>query len=236
MLVVYRYYPSSKRASAKISSFVSLGNQSMLTFSDFIEDYNQDPQTKKIILYIEKLKEGKRFIKICRKSTKPIIVIKAGKTAGGTQATISHTGSLATDYEIYKGAFKQAKVKVVENLAEAFGIKKQKFPTKNLKKVKMIGNAGGAIALLTDNLTEKGIKVKSKDLLGTALAKDYKKALSHSKNKTLVILTPQKMSQPEEVAKLLKKKDIAVFLGNKSMKSARKILKARKIKYYNRVI
>lgn len=220
----------------KISSFVSLGNQSMLTFSDFIEYFNKDKKTKRIVLYVEKLKQGRKFIEICRKSKKPIMVIKAGKTEKGTQATISHTGSLATDYEVYKGAFKQAKVKVIENLAEAFGIKKQNLQLKNTKEINLIGNAGGAIALLTDDLTERGIKVKSKDLLGTALASDYKKALKKSKKKTIVILTPQRMSQPEEVAKLLKKKDIAVFLGDKSMTLAKKRLKSKAIKYYNRII
>jgi len=221
--------------TTSISGFVSLGNQAMLTFSDFIEYFNNDEKTKRIVLYIERLKNGKKFVEICRKSKKPIIVIKAGKTKKGTEATVSHTGSLATDFEIYKGAFKQAKVKVLDSLAEAFGLKKENIKIKE-KEVKIIGNAGGAIALLTDTLTEKGIKVQSKDLLGTALAKDYENEIKKSEGnaKILVVLTPQKMSQPEEVAKILNKNHIAVFLGDKSMKKAEKIFKDREIKYYTK--
>lgn len=224
--------------NVKISGFVSLGNQSMLTFSDFIEYFNNDEKTKKIVLYVEKLKQGKKFVEICRQSKKPITIIKAGKTKKGTEATISHTGSLATDFEVYKGAFKQAKVKVVNSLAEAFNLKKENIQAKGMKEVKIIGNAGGAIALLTDELTEKGIIVQSKDLLGTATAKDYKNELKKSKRnvQNIIVLTPQRMSQQEEVAKLLSKRDLAVFLGNKSMIQAGKILKAKGIKYYNRAV
>lgn len=214
------------------SSFASLGNMSDLTFSDFINYFNKDKKTKKIILYIEKVKLGKEFIKACQKSKKQIIVVKAGKTEKGSKAAISHTGSLATDFEIYKGAFKQAKIKVVETLAEAFGLKKQIIKPKT-KNIQILTNAGGAAALITDQLEEKGHKVKVKDLLGTALAKDYKKALKKAKN-PLVILTPQKMSEPEKTARILPKNTIACFLGNKSIKQATKILKKRKITYYTR--
>jgi len=219
------------------SGFVSLGNQVMLTFSDFIEYFNHDPKTKKIILYIEKLKLGKKFIEVCRKSKKQIIVIKAGKTKKGTKATISHTGSLATEFVVYKGAFKQAKVKVMGSLAQAFEMKKQNIKIKK-KKTKIITNAGGAGALLTDYLTEKGINVTSKDLIGTALAKDYAKEIKKSKEQLIIILTPQKMSEPEKTAEVIvkfkNKKPIACFLGEKSIKKAVQILKKNKITSYNR--
>ncbi len=217
----------------KFSGFVSLGNMSDLTFSDFINYFNKDKKTKKIILYIEKLKLGKKFIEICRKSKKQIIIVKAGKTKKGSEAAISHTGSLATDFAIYKGAFKQAKVKVIDSLAEAFEMKKEKIKISS-KKVKIITNAGGAAALLTDYLTEQGIKTQVKDLLGTALAKDYKKEIKKSKGKLIIILTPQKMSEPEKTAEIIPKTATAIFLGEKSIKHAVKLLKAKNIKTYTR--
>jgi len=217
----------------KFSGFVSLGNMSDLTFSDFIEYFNKDKKTKKIILYIEKLKLGKKFIEICRKSKKQIIIIKAGKTKKGSEAAISHTGSLATDFAVYRGAFKQAKVKVVDSLAEALGIKKEKIKLKS-KKAKIITNAGGAAALLTDYLTQQGIEVQVKDLLGTALAKDYKKEIKRSKGQLVVVLTPQKMSEPTKTAQVIPKSAIACFLGKKSLQRAVKILKTKNIKYYTR--
>lgn len=218
----------------KFSGFVSLGNQAMLGFTEFIEYFNKDKNTRKIILYIEKLKNGKEFIKACQKSKKQIIIVKAGQTKKGTKATLSHTGSLATDFKIYQGAFKQAGVKVVSSLAEAFSMKKQNPKIKS-KKVKIITNAGGAAALLTDELSKKNHNVKVKDLLGTALAKDYEKELKKSKpGQTLIVLTPQKMSEPTKTAEIIPKNSTACFLGNKSMTRAIKTLKNKEIKYYTR--
>ena len=158
------------------SKFASLGNMSDISFADLIKYLNKDKNTKKIICYIEKLKHGKEFIKACKKSKKEIIVIKAGKTKGGEQAAISHTGSLATDYNIYSGAFKQAKVKHVESLTNAFHISLPEIKIKNQTKIAIITNAGGAGILITDYLEQRGIKIeKSWDILGTATAEDYKK-------------------------------------------------------------
>jgi acyl-CoA synthetase (NDP forming) len=219
----------------KFSGFVSLGNMSDLTFSDFIEYFNKDKKTKKIVLYIEKLKFGKRFIEICQKSKKQIIIVKAGKTKKGSEAAVSHTGSLATEFAVYSGAFKQARVKVVDSLAEAFKMKREKIKfNKKPRKVKIITNAGGAAALLTDYLTKQGIETKVKDLLGTALARDYKREIKKSKGQLVVVLTPQKMSEPTKTAQVIPKSAIACFLGKKSIKRAVKILKTKNIKYYTR--
>jgi acyl-CoA synthetase (NDP forming) len=237
-------YLSDLSASKKnfgFSGFVSLGNMADLDFSDFIEYFDKDKKTKKIILYIEKLKNGKRFIKICKKSKKEIIVIKAGKTKTGSEATISHTGSLATDFEIYKGAFKQAKVKLVDSLSFAFGLKINiDFSIDKKKKVIIITNAGGAGALITDYLVKKGFDVKPPiDLIGTASAKDYRLSLDKFKKSNynfIVIFTPQKMSEPEETAKAIvnfkkqtNKNVTAIFLGADSIKRAKTILNKNKI-------
>ena len=221
------------------SGFVSIGNMCDLDFSDFIEYFNKDKSTKKIILYIEKLKQGKRFIEACKNSKKEIIVIKAGKTEQGLKAAISHTASLATDFEVYKGAFTQANVKLKESLAQALSIKKQNILTKlKGKKTLIITNAGGAGALIIDKLSQKNFEPnKLVDILGTAKANDYRRALERIKDdykNIIVILTPQKMSQPEETAHILsnsihKNKIIALFLGDKSIKSAVDILKKNKI-------
>ena len=218
------------------SGFVSLGNQAILSFEDFIEYFSQDKETKKIILYMEKIKNGKKFIEICRKTKKEIIVVKAGKTKKGSENAISHTGSLATEFKIYRGIFEQAKIKQANSLAQAFALKKQtiKIPSK-IKEINIITNAGGAGILITDELERKSIKTSMKDLLGTAQAKDYKKALKKIKN-PLVVLTPQKMSEPEKTAEILSKNSIACFLGEKSIKKAIQILKNKKIKYYTKCI
>lgn len=231
-----------------ISKFISLGNISDLNFSDLIEYLNKDNNTKKIILYVEKLKQGKKFIKICKKSNKKITIVKTGETKISSNAALSHTGSLATDFEIYKGAFKQAKIKQINSLAKAFNIQQPKIPLKlKNKKTIIITNAGGAGALLSDELTKKRIKIIQKpiDLLGTAQPLDYKKSLEKIKKNIdfiTIILTPQKMTQPLEVANTLiefnkknKKKIIAFFLGDKSIKEATHLLKKNNIKVFNSI-
>lgn len=228
------------------SGFVSLGNMADLDFTDFIEYFNKDPSTKRIICYIEKLKEGRRFIEVCKKSKKEIIVIKAGQTSQGKKATMSHTASLATDFEIYSGAFKQAKVKVKNSLAQTLKLKKQNFFSQ-LKKGKtlIITNAGGAGALLVDELTKKNFESsKLIDILGTANANDYRRALERIKTEyqnIIIILTPQTMSEPEKTAEIIsssifKEKIIALFLGEKSVQKAVKILKENKIPVFTKAV
>jgi len=230
----------------KLRAFISLGNMIDLDFANFIEYFNHDKKTKKIVLYIEKLKEGRRFIEACRNSKKEIIVVKSGKTKKGEKAIMSHTGSLANEFDIYKGAFKQAKVKYSKSLGEAFGLKKENITSKLTgKNIAIITNAGGAGALLDDELISKGFKVVGpKDILGTATPNEYRRTLHRiTKNydNIIVIFTPQTMSDSVGVAQAiiesrLKEKIIAIFLGNKSIKKAVKLLKENKVKTFTRAI
>jgi acetyltransferase len=217
-----------------------------LNFADWIEYFNQDKKTKKIVCYIESLHDGKKFIEACKNSTKEIIVIKAGQTEKGKHATMSHTASLATDNEIYQGAFKQAKVKQSKSLLRAFGIKEENIVYKlKGKKVAIITNAGGAGALLTDQLEKQGYTIFGpKDILGTATAKDYQSALNRIKSdydSIIVVLTPQMMSEPEKTACILaesklKHKIVACFLGDKSIQDAIKILQQNGISYITKAV
>ena len=153
--------------SGKLKAYATPGGHYRIEkkdFREFLNNYkmpiheeyfNKDKKTKKIILYIEKLKDGRRFLESCKKSEKEIIAIKAGKTKKGSEAAISHTGSLATDFEIYKGVFKQAGIKIENSFSSAFGIKRKERDPKG-KNITIVTNAGGAGALMTDYLIEKG--------------------------------------------------------------------------------
>ena len=229
------------------SKFISLGNMAGLNFADLIDYLNKDKKTKKIILYVEKLKEGKEFIKICKKSKKEIIAIKAGKSKEGREAAISHTGSLATDFKIYKGIFKQAKIKQLDSIGEALGIGKIEVIPDKKNKIIIVTNAGGAGTLITDRYIERGYKLVKPpiDILGTASSKDYKKTFDKIKklksyDVIITILTPQRMSEPEqtarEIVKLSKtKKVIAYFLGDRSVHKAKRILEENKIACYTKI-
>jgi len=229
------------------SKFVSLGNPIGLGFADVLDYLRKDRNTKSIILYIEKISNGKKFIEIAKKCKKPIYAIKSGKTLPGSKAAISHTGSLATNYEIYKGMFKQTNIILCDSIEEALEkASKKKIKSKklkiNIKKTTIITNAGGAGALATDYLTERGIKTKLIDLLGTATSSDYKKELNKHKNDNLLIIaTPQKMTDIDNIAYIItnfkkqnsKSKITVCLLGDKSVKNATNYLKKNKIQVTN---
>jgi len=229
----------------KFSGFVSLGNMMDLEFSDFLEYYIKDKKTKKIICYIEKLKDGKRFVELCKNSKKEVLLIKAGRTERGEKVAISHTASIATDFQIYNTAFQQAKIKVKNSLIEALNLKKEnieKFLTR--KELTIITNAGGAGALITDDLTEKGFQInKVIDVLGTAKTEDYKRVLNRIKigEKIILIITPQSMTPINEIVKMIigsvhRGYIIALFLGQKSVKEAVEKLRQKNIPVFTRGI
>ena len=144
------------------SAFVSYGNAADLNESDFLEYFAGDENTKAIALYIEGVKDGRRFLKALRYASerKPVIVLKAGKSASGAKAAASHTGSLAGSYEIYRAAFKQAGAIEVEEMEELFDAAKafEMYP-KAGRRVAVITNSGGPGVLATDKLEKLGLEI-----------------------------------------------------------------------------
>ena len=144
------------------SAFVSYGNAADLNESDFLEYFADDENTKAIALYIEGVKDGRRFLKALRYASekKPVIVLKAGKSASGAKAAASHTGSLAGSYEIYRAAFRQARAIEVEEMEELFDAAKafEMYP-KAGKRVAVITNSGGPGVLATDKLEKLGLEI-----------------------------------------------------------------------------
>ncbi|WP_297516244.1 CoA-binding protein [Thermococcus sp.] len=144
------------------SAFVSYGNASDLNESDFLEYFADDENTRAIALYIEGVKDGRRFLKALRYASerKPVIVLKAGKSESGAKAAASHTGSLAGSYEIYRAAFKQAGAVEVEEMEELFDAAKAfEMYSKAGKRIAVITNSGGPGVLATDKLEKLGLEI-----------------------------------------------------------------------------
>ena len=136
------------------SAVVSYGNKADLDAPDFIAWAARDVHTRAIALYIEGFTNGRYFLEIAKKVTpiKPIISLKAGKTAAGTKAISSHTGSLAGKYQIYKGAYKQSGVIMAETLREMFDMAKalaHQPPAKG-NRIAIITNGGGNGVMCAD--------------------------------------------------------------------------------------
>lgn len=146
-----------------LSAIVSYGNKADLDVHDFIEFLAEDEHTKAIALYIEGLKDGQKFIDVCKRVSKikPIIVLKAGRTSAGQKAISSHTGSLAGSYEVYKAAFKQAGVIQADTVEELFDLAKALAHQPPCKEnaVAIVTNGGGCGVLCADSCEELGVNV-----------------------------------------------------------------------------
>lgn len=150
------------REGIGFSKFVSLGNMADLDFSDLIEYLSEDKDTDSIMLYLEGLKDGRRFLHVTSKASKkkPIIVVKGGMSSSGAAAVSSHTGSLAGSAEVYSAAFKQSGVILARTIDEALSFSRAfSQPLLKGKRIAIATNAGGAGVLLADQLELRGLEL-----------------------------------------------------------------------------
>jgi len=145
------------------SAVISIGNQADLTFEDFLVYTADDPNTRAIILYIEQIREGQRFMKIAREVTqkKPVVAIKSGSSRIGQMTAASHTGSLSGSFEVYMAAFWQSGIIPVRSMREAFQtaelLSSEGYP-KGTRAI-VISNAGGFAVLSSDYAELFGIEM-----------------------------------------------------------------------------
>ncbi len=149
-----------------IGKWVSVGNASGVSIAELLEDMGRDDRIKIIALYMEGLRNGLQFMEVGRRvaQKKPVIVIKGGM-AGGAEATMSHTASLAGSFEAFKAACQQAGFFLLEELTEDPKIlinilsilTTQKAARNN--RVGVVSVGGGAAILLADQITSQGMQL-----------------------------------------------------------------------------
>ncbi len=260
------------REHVGFSNLISLGNMADMDETDFMQILAEDPNTKVILIYIEGIKEGQRFLEVAPtvSQKKPVIILKSGTSSAGARAAASHTGSIAGSEVAYAAAFRRCGVLKVDSVEELFnlGIAFSSQPIPRGRNVAILTNAGGpsilaadacsrhdlnlawlstrTIELLRKRLPEASSLFNPVDVLGDALADRYGFALEtllldDSVGSTLVILTPQAMTQPLETARKLKalkskfpdKPILAVFMGGKSVEEAIRFLMETGIPNYS---
>ncbi len=145
------------------SKFVSLGNKADVSEIDLLEAWGDDPASRVILIYVEGLPDGQKFMQVARKVTrhKPVVAIKSGVTKSGSRAVSSHTGSLAGSEAAYKAAFRQAGVIRATSMEALFDYARA-FAYQPLLKGDRIGivtNAGGPGILATDALEHAGLEI-----------------------------------------------------------------------------
>ena len=143
------------------SVVVSLGNMANITPCDLLPMLEQDVNTRIICMYMESLPEPYRFERAMRNVTKPVIVVKSGRTAKGAAAASSHTGSLAGNDNVADALLKKCGVIRAENLEDAFLLASSmtKMPRIRGTRVGIISNAGGLGTLTTDALIRFGFEL-----------------------------------------------------------------------------
>ncbi|GJM41493.1 MAG: acetyltransferase [Ardenticatenaceae bacterium] len=226
----------SFRENVGFSSFVSIGSMLDVDWGDLIYYLGDDPRTKSIVIYMESIGNARSFLSAARDValTKPIIVIKPGRTEAAAQAAASHTGSLTGSDEVLAAAFRRSGVLRVDSIDDLFNMAEvlAKQPRPRGPRLTIVTNAGGPGVLATDSLimnrgeltqlSEKTMEELNEflpphwshnnpvDILGDADAERYAKAIQVAANDEnsdglLVILTPQAMTDPTQTAQELKK-------------------------------
>ena len=225
----------SLKENVGFSAFISIGSMLDVGWGDLIYYLGDDPNTKSIVIYMETIGDARAFLSAAREValTKPIIVIKPGRTEGAAKAAASHTGSLTGSDDVLDAAFKRCGVLRVNNISDLFYMSEVlgRQPRPRGNRLTMITNAGGPGVLATDALITSGgalaeiskgtIEELNKilpaawshnnpvDVLGDASAEVYAKTLEiagrdPNSDGLLVILTPQAMTDCTGTAEKLK--------------------------------
>jgi acyl-CoA synthetase (NDP forming) len=146
-----------------VSKICDFGNKSDVDECDMLEYLENDPATKVITMYLESIREGRRFLEISKRVTskKPVLILKSGRTEEGARVSASHTGSLAVDDQIFNAACKQAGIIRLEKFSEIFELPKifalQPLPKGN--QLGIISYTGGVGVLATDEAEKYDLSI-----------------------------------------------------------------------------
>ncbi len=225
----------SLREHVGFSAFVSIGSMLDVDWGDLVLYLGDDPRTQSIVIYMETIGNARSFLSAAREValTKPIIVIKPGRTEGAARAAASHTGSLTGSDEVVDAAFRRCGVVRVSHIEDLFSLAESlaKQPNPRGPRLTIVTNAGGPAVIAADELLLNGgqLATLSKealaaldrvlpphwshgnpiDILGDADGDRYAAALEiaakdPNSDGVLVVLTPQAMTDPSRTAERLR--------------------------------
>jgi acetyltransferase len=225
----------SQREQVGFSTIVSTGSMLDVGWGDLIYHFGDDPHTKSILLYMESVGDARSFLSAAREIalSKPIIVIKAGRSEAASRAAASHTGALTGSDDVLEAAFRRCGVLRVQNLADLFYMAEvlSKQPRPRGPRLTVVTNAGGPGVLATDSLMATGgeLTVLSAesvheldgflsphwshsnpvDVLADADAERFVKAVEiaskdPASDGLLAIIAPQGLADPTQVAERMR--------------------------------
>jgi acetyltransferase len=217
------------------SAIVSTGSMLDVGWGDLIYHFGDDPYTKSILVYMESVGDARSFLSAAREIalSKPIIVIKAGRSEAASRAAASHTGAMTGSDDVLEAAFRRCGVLRVQNIADLFYMAEalSKQPRPRGPRLTIVTNAGGPAVLATDALIATGGELTSLsaetlqtldsflspywsranpvDVLADADAERYIKAVDiaskdPSSDGLLAVIAPQGLADPTQVAERIK--------------------------------
>ncbi|WP_370575547.1 acetate--CoA ligase alpha subunit [Methanomethylovorans sp.] len=221
----------AEKTNVGFSKFVSLGNKADLDENDFLQFFDNDASTAVIAAYLEGVKNGPDFIRIARRvsQSKPVIIVKSGRTSVGSRAVSSHTGTLAGSDAAYNAAFRQSGVIRADSLLEMLDMSRafSSYPLPKGRNIAIVTNAGGLGILTADACSSAGLTITSfgestinelrkilppaanlynpVDVLGDASADVYARALEivlvdTNVDGVILLVSPQAMTDVTEIA------------------------------------
>ena len=153
----------SRSAKMGVSAIVGLGNKSDIDEDDLLTYFEQDPNTSVIAMHVEDLKDGRAFASVAKRvsKTKPIVVLKAGRTSLGAKAANSHTGALAGDDRVYDAVLRQSGVVRAKSLNDMLEFARglAVLPTPKGENVLILTGAGGSGVLLSDACVDNDLSL-----------------------------------------------------------------------------
>lgn len=146
-----------------VGKFVHTGNECDLTVTDFLEHFGHDEEVQGILMYVETIRDGRRFMRVAREVTgkKPVVVYKAGRTPGSARAAQSHTAALAGTREVYDGMFQQSGITVSPTIEDllVLGHALVECPSMPGTRVGIVTVGGSWGVALSDTLEDQGLFV-----------------------------------------------------------------------------
>ena len=231
------------------SAFVSMGNRVDVDEADLIEFFASDPNTKVITLYIEGVKDARKFLAAARACRKPIVILKSGRTEQGRKAAESHTRSLAGKDEVYDAVFRQLGIHRAETLEELYDFSKALayVPAPAGPRMLIVTSSGGSAIIATDVAEENGFRVSPLpeepaarlreflpphcivgnplDLTGDGDAERYRRVIAASRQHYDVVMTI--FGDPIPGASTIMEKgqnDLVAYLGGADVERAERLL------------
>jgi len=143
--------------------YVGVGNEADIRFHEYLAFFRQDPDTHAILIYVEGMREGRKFLQEAHKTTekKPVVLLKSGRSSTGKRSAGSHTGALAGMSRVAKVAFERAGIIVIENSDELFPAAEtlSSLPPIKNNQIAILADGGGHATIAADTLTDLGVQI-----------------------------------------------------------------------------